>query len=203
MADSIEDVVAEAVERSHGSRLDTLVAACVALTAVMMALCNIKDGNIVQGMSQAQAHSIDAWSYFQSKSTKQHMAEDLAIQLGIQAAIERERRGVGKEAAALIDERRRQALEQAASLAKEKAAIQTQAQEFAKEYDRLNIHDDQFDTADAAFSLSIALYGVTALTRKRWLWWVAFTGTLIGAWFGLCGFLHWSFHPDWLSNILG
>ncbi len=41
-----------------------------------MALCNVKDGNIVQSMQQAQAKSLDSWSYFQAKSTKQAIAEN-------------------------------------------------------------------------------------------------------------------------------
>ena len=39
-----------------------------------MAICNIKDGNIVQAMSQAQAHGINTWAYFQANSTKQSIA---------------------------------------------------------------------------------------------------------------------------------
>jgi len=35
-----------------------------------------KDGNIFQAMSQAQAHAIDAWSYFQANSIKQMIAEN-------------------------------------------------------------------------------------------------------------------------------
>lgn len=40
------------------------------------------------------------------------------------------------------------------------------------------------------------------LTRRHWLLGVAGAGTLIGAWFGLCGFMHWALHPDYLANIL-
>jgi hypothetical protein len=195
----IEDAARDAVDHASGSRLNSVIGVMVAVSATLMALGNIKDGNIVQAMSQAQAHSIDSWSYYQAKSTKQHMTEDLAVQLEIQAALAGEHAG----ARALIEQRRREALAQAATYAREKAAIQKQAEDFAAEYDRWNIHDDQFDTADAAFSLSIALYGVTALTRRRWLLGVAFVGTFIGAWFGLCGFMHWAFHPDWLTKLLG
>ena len=60
---------------SPGSRLDAYIALLVAITATFMALCNVKDGNIVQGMAQAQSGAIDAWSYYQAKSTKQSLAE--------------------------------------------------------------------------------------------------------------------------------
>src|SRR6476661_9874013 len=72
----INDTIQETVEEAGKSRINSKVAIFVAITATFMALCNVKDGNIVQAMDQAQAHSIDAWSYFQAKSTKQALAEN-------------------------------------------------------------------------------------------------------------------------------
>jgi len=57
--------------------LNTTIAILVAVAASFVALCNVKDGNIVQAMAQAQANSVDAWSYYQAKSTKQHIAEGM------------------------------------------------------------------------------------------------------------------------------
>src|SRR5260221_8753845 len=70
------DTIQEPLEQAGKSSINSLVALFVAITATFMAICNVKDGNIVQAMSQAQAHSIDAWSYFQAKSTKQAQAEN-------------------------------------------------------------------------------------------------------------------------------
>ena len=71
----INETIQESIEQAGKNKLNSKVALFVAITATFMALCNVKDGNIVQAMSQAQAHSIDAWSYFQAKSTKQSIAE--------------------------------------------------------------------------------------------------------------------------------
>src|SRR3954471_23140278 len=71
----ISETIQEPVE-ANKSKINSKVALFVAITATFMALCNVKDGNIVQAMSQAQAHSIDAWSYYQAKSTKQAIAEN-------------------------------------------------------------------------------------------------------------------------------
>ena len=69
----------------HGlSGLNTTVATLVAISATFVALCNVKDGNIVQAMAQAQANSVDAWSYYQAKSTKQNIAEGMVDQLTTQ-----------------------------------------------------------------------------------------------------------------------
>ena len=74
---------------------------------------------------------------------------------------------------------------------KEKIDIKANAEGQQKEYDRLNLHDDQFDMSDACLSVAIALFGVTALTKKRWL--------LILA--GLFMFA-WGLHPDFLAKFL-
>jgi len=83
-----------------------------------------------------------------------------------------------------------------------KAAIQQEATGYQAEYDRLNRHDDQFDMADACFSLTIALYSITALTRKRWLFALAAGLMAVGISLGLAGFVGWEFHPDWLAGLL-
>jgi len=196
----VADTIQEAVEKGRESRLNSAVAVLVALTAVMMGLCNIKDGNIVQAMSQAQAHAVDSWSYFQAKSTKQHMAENMEAQIEIQAATGG---NLSPATRAMLDTRLDHFRAQAATLATEKDTIRQQAEAAAREYDRLNVHDDQFDMADAAFAISIALYGITALTRRRWLMLVAILATGFGTWSGLCGFMGWSFHPSWLTGWLG
>jgi hypothetical protein len=40
-------------------RFNSIIAVLVSIAATFMALGNVKDGNIVQGMSQAQANAVD------------------------------------------------------------------------------------------------------------------------------------------------
>jgi hypothetical protein len=184
------DVIQESLDHAGESRINSRVALFVAITATFMAICNIKDGNIVQAMSQAQAHSIDAWSYFQAKSTKQAIAENAAELLAVQQA---------PGAAQLL----------ASNAAKirnyevEKAQIKKQAEGFAKEYDDLNVFDDQFDMTEALLSISIAMFGITALTKKTWLLYFSACLSLIGIGYGLAAFLHISLHSDLMSKVLG
>lgn len=51
----LADTVAEAIEKGRKSRLNAAVAVLVAISATFMALCRVKDGNVVQAMSVAQA----------------------------------------------------------------------------------------------------------------------------------------------------
>src|SRR6266542_2818865 len=78
---NVDEAVNEALEQAAGSRLNSIVAVLVALAATFMALDNIKDGNIGQGMAQAQAKMVDSWSYYQAKSTKENLAQATLDQL--------------------------------------------------------------------------------------------------------------------------
>lgn len=196
----IGDAVTEAVDHARGSRLDTIVAASVALTATFMALCNIKDGNIVQAMEQAQTKAVDQWSYYQAKSTKQSLAESVTDQLSLQGDLTH---GMPVEARAELEEKIAAYKAKAKRYEDEKAGIQAKAEQLEGTYDALNVQDDQFDMAEACMSVSIALFGVTALTRKRWLLTFAASIALLGAVLGLAGFLGWSLHPDFLAKIFG
>ena len=196
----IDEKISEALEKARESRLNTAIAAFVALAATFMALNNVKDGNIVQAMQQAQANGVDAWAYYQAKGTKQNLAISSREQIELMRDTTQ---SAASEVRALFDKR----IAEYAALEKkyeaEKEDIRHQAEGFQKQYDALNVHDDQFDMADAILSVSIALFGVTALTRKRWLLGVAIVFASFGIILGLAGFLGWNLHPDWLARLLG
>ncbi len=194
----LDETVVGALEQAGESRLNSFIALFVAIAATLMALDNIKDGNVGQAMAQAQSHAVDAWSYYQAKSTKQNLAEATVDTLQAMRATA----APGSSGIAEIDKRIATYQAQVTRYEKEKAEVKTQAEGFQAEYDRLNLHDDQFDLSDAGFSVSIALFGVTALTRKRWLLGVAAVFMIIGLVFGAAGFFEWSLHPDRLMSWL-
>jgi hypothetical protein len=184
------DMIQESVEHAGESHIHSRVALFVAITATFMAICNIKDGNVVQAMSQAQAHSIDSWSYFQAKSTKEAIAENAMELLNAQKA-------PGSEPLQANYTAKIKKYEE------EKAQIKKEAEGYAKEYDDLNVFDDQFDMTEALLSIAIAMFGITALTKKRWLLYFSATISLVGILYGLCAFLHISLHSDLMSKVLG
>jgi hypothetical protein len=194
----LDEAVGGALEQGRDSRLNSVIALLVAIAATLMAIDNIKDGNIGQAMSQAQNHAVDAWSYYQAKSTKQNLAEATLDTLqGMRATTAPNAPGLAE-----LDKRIANYQAQVGRYEKEKADIKSQAEGYQAEYDRLNLHDDQFDLSDAGFSVAIALFGVTALTRKRWLLAVAGAFLLIGVVFGVAGFMGWGLHPDALMSWL-
>ena len=181
----------ELTAEAKDKRINRLVALTVVILSVAMALGNIKDGNIVQAMSQAQANSLDRWNEYQATRTKLHIVETARTQLGAVASS----RSVADTISAFDAD--------AAKYAAESPELAKQAQGFSDQYDALNVHDDQFDAAEASLTTAISLAAVAALTES-WL-------PLIAAWvfgaFGLfltiCGFAGWGFHPNVLSTFLG
>jgi len=195
----IDETISEALDKARESRLNTVIAALVAVTATLMALNNVKDGNIVQAMQQAQASGVDEWAYYQAKGTKQNFAVAAREQLEIMRDATP---NPTPELRVMFDRRIAEYVAQEKKYEAEKEDIRRKAEGFQKQYDELNRHDDQFDAAEALMSVAIALLGVTALTRKRWLLIVGilFAGT--GEILGLAGFLNWSLHSDWLASLL-
>jgi Domain of unknown function (DUF4337) len=196
----IADTVGEAVEKAKESRLNTAVAALVAISATFMALCNVKDGNVVQAMQAVQASSVDTWAYFQAKSTKQNLAEQMIDDLTIQRRLAGPT--IAPDAAQILDAKIADYTAKAKLYETEKGEIKAKAEGFQKDYDALNVHDDQFDMAEASISISIAMFGVTALTQKRWLLGVGIAFAAFGSLLGIAGFAGWSLHPDFLARLL-
>jgi DNA repair ATPase RecN len=196
----IDETISDAIEKGRESRLNSLIAVFVALTATFMALNNVKDGNIVQAMQQAQANGVDAWAYYQAKGTKENLAVSAREQIELMRDMTS---NPTPEVKALLDKRIAEYTALEKKYAAEKEDIKRQAEGFQKQYDALNVHDDQFDMADAIMSVSLALFGITALTRKRALLGVAIVFASFGTILGLAGFLGWNMHPDWLASLLG
>lgn len=198
MAD-IAESVSETIERGQESSLNALVALAVALTATFMALCNVKAGNIVQRMQQEQTSAVDSWSYYQAKSTKQNIAEAMADELAI---LRDTSTALTPAQRALYDTRVSEYHAKAKQYEQEKGDIKTQAEGHQAEYDRLGLHDDQLDVAEACLSIAIALFGVTALTQKRWLLGLAAAFAVLGFTMGVAGFAGLDLNPDALAKLL-
>jgi len=185
----IAETIQEPFEDAGRNKINAKVALFVAITATFMAICNVKDGNIVQAMDQAQAHSIDAWSYYQAKSTKESNAENTLEILKIQKT-------AGSDSLA------KKYQSEIVRYDKEKADIKKQAEGYQQQYDALNLFDDQFDMTEALLTISISLFGISALTQRKWLLWFAAAMSLTGIILGVAAFLKISLHSDLISGIL-
>ena len=194
----ITETIQESVEHASESKLNSRVAIFVAITATFMAICNIKGGNIVQNMSKAQSKAVNNWAYFQSKSTKQNITENtidvLHTELLSTASVEAKKE---------ISNRIEKYKEKVDRYEKEKNEIKAEAEAQEKLYDDMNVFDDQFDMTEALLSIAVAMFGLTALTQKKPLFYFAITLSAIGFVLGTTAFMKISLHSDFIANLLG
>ncbi|HEX2748999.1 MAG TPA: DUF4337 domain-containing protein [Verrucomicrobiales bacterium] len=195
----LAETIQGASESASESRLNNRVALMVSLSATFMALCNVKDGNVVQAMQTSQTEKLDQWSYFQAKSTKQVIANNAKEMVMLQMETQP---GLTPEAKNLLSEKVKKYEEQIVRYEGEKADIMKKAEGFQEEYDEMNTHDDQFDMAEACLSVGIALAGVAALAKRNALFIVGSVFAGFGFVLGLAGFFKWNLHPEWLARLL-
>ena len=196
--DSVENAHEQAATSNDRriARLNTWVALTVAILATFMAVCKVKDDNIVQAMQQAQADKVDHWGYYQARNLREEVAQATLVQLKLAAAANPQANAAAYNDAiatydALIKDQ-----------ASKKQAVLSQAENDQKTYDALNIHDDLFDLSDALLAIAISLLALTALTHKRWLFWLALLPTAGGVIMGLAGLMGWGLHSNVLSGLL-
>lgn len=189
----------KAAKEKRKSRLNSHVAVTVALLATFMGICHVKDDNIVQAMQQAQADKIDNYSWYQARNVREEIGRTAANQLRAEKA------AAPPQAQAAFAK----AIAASETLAREQGAKKKEQQAAAdqadKTYNALNVHDDQFDLSDALVALAVSLLAVTALTQKRWLFWIAMVPTLLGVFYGVAGLLGLNgsfFHPDAIMKML-
>jgi hypothetical protein len=176
-------------------RLNATVAISVALLATFMAICKVKDDNIVQAMQQAQADKIDHWAYYQARTLRLELAETTALQLELA-------RDSAPHPAKGYDEAIAHYRKLAADQTEKRAQVRQQAEQDQKTYDALNYRDDQFDLADAALAIAVAMLAVTALTEMWALYWFTLVPMLFGVVMGTAGLAGWALHPDSLIRLL-
>lgn len=215
----LDETISEAVERSHESAhghhggghehrhvprigkfaLNAVVAISVAITATFGALCHVKGENVSEKMQHAQAQSVDAWAYYQAKGTKANIAEAALDTMRLQRDLTP---GLTADARATLDRKLDEYAEKVRHYETEREEIKRTAEQFEAEYDRLEARDDQFDLAEAAGSVAIALLGITALTQRRRLLYVGWVFAAIGIAVGVAGFAGLGLHVDLVARAL-
>jgi predicted RNase H-like nuclease (RuvC/YqgF family) len=155
-------------------RLNRMVALSVVVMSIFMGLSQVKDGNIVQAMEQAQSNAVDRWGEYQATRTKQHIDETALAQARVTPGLEAEQARLTTEIA---------------KYQKEAPELRKQAEGFQAQYDTLNDHDDQFDASDAAIGVAVAIAAVAALSESFPALVVAWLFGGFGVVMGLAGFL--------------
>jgi hypothetical protein len=155
-------------------RLNRMVALTVVVLSIFMGLGQVKDGNIVQSMAQAQSNAVDRWGEYQATKTKQHIDETALAQARVTPGLAAEQSRLAAEIA---------------KYQAEAPMLRRQAEGFQVQYDALNVHDDQFDASDAAIGVAVAVAAVAALSESFPALFVAWAVGGFGMLMGLAGFL--------------
>ena len=196
MDTDLMDLARDAAQERAASQLNTWVAITIALLSTFMAICKVKDDNIVQAMQMAQADKIDHWSYYQARRLREDLATANADTFKLLAG------GADERTAQVLQAASSRYTALAAEQHAKRLAIEKQAEDDQRQYDALNVHDDQFDLADALSSLAIAMLALCSLTHKRWLFALALLPTTGGVLMGMSGLAGWSLHSAWLARLL-
>jgi hypothetical protein len=180
------DVSVETGER----RLNQWVGLTVLVFSVILGIAKIKDDNIVQAMQLSKMQAVDTWNQYQATKLKLHLLANTDLLL---SALLPSARSTPAHA---------QLAGQAAHYEAELPQLKASAEAQDAGYNKLNYRDDQFDLADAMLGIAMALAGITALTRLRWMLAVSVGFGALGTLFVLAGFNGWQLHPDWIVNLL-
>ncbi len=145
-------------------------------------LLNGKIAGIKNDAAEARTKAANQWAYFQSKSTKQSLAEnvialasDPAVKAKYQAKVDRyeKEKSEIKAAAETLDKKADELNAQASLLATKVTAHVEQAED-------IKGPEDQIKLGMPLMQIGIALASITALTRVRWMLGVALIFAIIG-----------------------
>lgn len=180
------ELAGEEAEKKGAGHLNTSIAIAVALLATFMAICEVKSGNIEQDMQRAQVEKNDAWAWYQARNIREEVLDTSARSLRAIAASQPESARGPLLTQAAEEEKKAEAQRN------KKGEQYETALKYDAEYKLLNVRDDQLDLEAASMSIAISLLAMTALTRKRWLFFVALVPIALGVVMGLAGLFGWA-----------
>lgn len=198
-------------ESERKERINNYVAVTVAMLAAFMAITKVTDDNVCQAMEREKANEVNKWSYYQSKSIKQNLAELGRAQLaGLAGTVPDTKPVLVASSGSTSTGNGLAELEaQVAKYDKEivryeadKAEIYAAAKQHEANYITLNKRDDQFDLSDATLSIALGMLAVTALTAKWWLLVASWVVGGFGAVLGIAGLAKLGIYADWLVKFL-
>ena len=195
--ETAEELRADSEKDASHEKLNGFVAVSVAILATFMGVCNVKDDNVVQAMLAAHTEKVDQWNFYQARNVR----EEVMLASVEQMTLAKRGRTDPTDIAA-YDEAIARYTAMAKSQNVKKEEQKMLAEQAQIRYDKLNYKDDQFDLAEAAIAVAIALLAITALTHVWWLFWLAMIPSVFGMLIGSAGLLGLPFHPDFLIRPL-
>lgn len=149
----------------------------VALTTTIIAVCaalsTLRGGGYSTKVQVSTTQENNQWSYFQAKSTKQHICEMQVQSFEIDKLLT-----TNPIAMDSIDSKIAHLKSEIKRYDKEKAEIKKGAEDINKQELEFKKHSGSFGIASMLLQISIMLSSVGALMKKKWMW---FAGLALGA----------------------
>jgi hypothetical protein len=155
----------------------------VVLLATFLGICSVKAGNIGQAMAKKQVERNNNWAWFQARTIRSTVYECSAEELNLARPNETAEAKSAREAL------RKRFLDDVERQRSEREKQKTDAEQAEADYDDLAKKDDQFDLCEAALAVALALFGVTALMKKWWMFVFALLPAAVGVFMGVAGFM--------------
>jgi hypothetical protein len=155
----------------------TIIAVCAALSTLKGGSNNTKTGLLT-------TQETNKWSYFQSKSIKQHICEQQIMMLEIEKM-----KNPNPEISALIDKSIETTKQDIARYDKEKEEIKVEAVELNIAGVDFKKHAESFHIATMFLQICIMLSSVGVLIKRKILWYVGVALGIIGIAYMINGFL--------------
>ena len=143
--------------------------------AVMAAICTIKSGGFSNRVTLLTTQEANQWTFFQSKSIKQHLDKMQMSTLELKAAgplTAGERK--------ILALQQKQYKEEFDRYEKEKADIKADAEKLGAERDGIKIHSGRLGLAVMFLQIAIMLSSIASLLKQKPLWQAGLALGLIG-----------------------
>jgi len=160
----------------------------MALATVILAVCAtfsaFKGGGYSTLSVISQAMASDQWSFYQAKSTKQHLHEIEADHLKLEAMTLQP----GSPAATAYAEKIKEYETTATRYDVEKKEIEAKAKELENQRDDAKKHGKPFSLAIIFLQVAILLNSIAGLMKVKQMWWASIPVGLVGIAFFINGF---------------
>lgn len=177
------------LELKMESRLSAYVALTVVIVSVFMAMCKLKDENLVDGMIHSDMKAVDTWGEYQAERIKLHDDENDAGVLKLAAGANPQ--AVAAEIARLDAK--------ASGYQKSSADLKKEAAGYEKSYEKKEVTHAEFDLVDALCAITLALAAVAALADYVLLLYIAWGVGVLAVVLGSSALLS----VDLIAGILG
>jgi Domain of unknown function (DUF4337) len=180
------------LELKMESRLSAYVALTVVIISVFMAMCKLKDENLVDAMIHSDMKTVDTWGEYQAQRIKLHDDENDVEALKLHAPAT----GVAAQAATAEIARLNV---KAIGYQKSSAELKKEAGGYEAIYAKKETTHAEFDVVDAFCAIALALAAVAALADYVLLLYIAWGAAAVAGIIGVSALLG----IDLIAGILG